>query len=58
MDNKSPTGDQFVTRAMGLLNDNIIVSRVSTIKGYLNKGHVIGQTTQRIPDKVFKEREV
>ena len=58
LDNKSPTGDQFVTRAMGLLNDNMITSRVSTIKGYMNKGHVIGQTTQRIPDKVFKEREV
>ena len=58
LDNKSPTGDQFVTRAMGLLNDNMIVSRVSTIKGYLNKGHVIGQTSQRIPDKVFREREV
>jgi hypothetical protein len=48
LDNKSPTGDQFVTRAMGLLNDNLLVKRVSTIKGRLNSKHVVGQTDQRI----------
>jgi len=48
LDNKSPTGDQFVTRAMGLLNDNLIVKRVSTIGNRLNSGHVLGQTDQRI----------
>ena len=48
LDNKSPTGDQFVTRAMGLLNDNLLVKRVSTIGGRLNSKHVLGQTDQRI----------
>jgi len=48
LDNKSPTGDQFVTRAMGLLNDNLLVKRVSTIRGRLNSKHVLGQTDQRI----------
>jgi hypothetical protein len=53
LDNKSPTGDQFVTRALGLLNDELLVKRVSTIKSYLNKEHVVGQTTQRI--KLFQQ---
>jgi hypothetical protein len=48
LDNKSPTGDQFVTRAMGLLNDNLLVKRVSTISGRLNSKHIMGQTDQRI----------
>lgn len=48
LDNKSPTGDQFVTRALGLLNDNVLVDRVSTIKGRLNSRHKVGQTDQRI----------
>ena len=48
LDNKSPTGDQFVTRALGLLNDNLLVDRVSTIKGRLNSRHKVGQTDQRI----------
>lgn len=48
LDNKSPTGDQFVTRALGLLNDNLLVERVSTIKGRLNSRHKVGQTDQRI----------
>ena len=48
LDNKSPTGDQFVTRALGLLNDDLLVERVNTISGYLNNRHVLGQTTQRI----------
>jgi len=48
LDNKSPTGDQFVTRALGLLNDDLLVARVSTIKGRLNSGHKVGQTDQRI----------
>jgi hypothetical protein len=53
LDNKSPTGDQFVTRALGLLNDELLLKRVSTIKSYLNKEHVVGQTTQRI--KLFQQ---
>lgn len=48
LDNKSPTGDQFVTRALGLLNDDLLVARVSTIKGRLNSGHKVGQNDQRI----------
>jgi len=32
----SSLGDQFATRAFALLNDNMTVARVSTIKGYLN----------------------
>ena len=48
LDNKSPTGDQFVTRALGLLNDNLLVERVSTIKGRLNSRHTVGQNDQRI----------
>ena len=48
LDNKSPTGDQFVTRALGLLNDNLLVERVSTIKTRLNRRHKLGQTDQRI----------
>ncbi|QDP53562.1 MAG: hypothetical protein GOVbin556_26 [Prokaryotic dsDNA virus sp.] len=48
LDNKSPTGDQFVTRALGLLNDDLLIQRVSTIKGRLNSGHKVGQTDQRI----------
>ena len=48
LDNKSPTGDQFVTRALGLLNDDLLVKRVSTIQGRLNSGHSLGQTDQRI----------
>ena len=39
LDNKSPTGDQFVTRALGLLNDHLLVERVSTIQNRLNKRH-------------------
>ena len=35
LNNKSPTGDQFVTRALGLLNDNVLGDRVSTIKSYI-----------------------
>ncbi len=31
----SSLGDQFATRAFALLNDNMTVARVSTIKGYL-----------------------
>jgi hypothetical protein len=58
LDNKSPTGDQFVTRAMGLLNDNMLVSRVSTIKGYLGDVHKEGQTQCRIPDRTFRVREL
>ena len=58
LDNKSPTGDQFVTRAMGLLNDDMLVTRVSTIKGYLGNVHEKGQIKCRIPDKTFKIREV
>tara|TARA_R110001583_G_scaffold117510_1_gene268639 strand:+ start:3260 stop:4525 length:1266 start_codon:yes stop_codon:yes gene_type:complete len=59
LDNKSPTGDQFVTRAMGLLNDGMLIGRVSTIGGYLDKSvHKDGQTTCRIPDKTFQIREV
>ena len=53
LDNKSPTGDQFVTRALGLLNDNLLVERVSTIKGRLNSRHKVGQTDQRI--SLFQE---
>ena len=48
LDNKSPTGDQFVTRALGLLNDDLLVKRVSTIKGRLNSRHTVGQIDQRI----------
>ena len=48
LNNKSPTGDQFVTRALGLLNDDLLITRVSTLKGRLNKGHRVGQTDQRI----------
>ena len=58
LDNKSPTGDQFVTRAMGLLNDDMLVARVSTIKGYLGSIHEKGQISCRIPSKTFKDREV
>ena len=58
LDNKSPTGDQFVTRAMGLLNDNMLIARVSTIKGYLGDVHEEGQTQCRIPDRTFRAREV
>ncbi len=58
LDNKSPTGDQFVTRAMGLLNDNMLVSRVSTIKGYLGDVHKENQTQCRIPDRTFRVREL
>jgi len=32
----SSLGDQFATRAFALLNDNMTVARVNTIKGYLN----------------------
>ena len=31
----SSLGDQFATRAFALLNDNMTVARVNTIKGYL-----------------------
>lgn len=48
LDNKSPTGDQFVTRALGLLNDHLLVERVSTIQNRLNKRHKLDQTDQRI----------
>jgi len=48
LDNKSPTGDQFVTRALGLLNDDLLVNRVSTIKSYLNSRHEVAQNDQRI----------
>tara|TARA_R110000824_G_scaffold283218_6_gene471594 strand:- start:400 stop:1644 length:1245 start_codon:yes stop_codon:yes gene_type:complete len=48
LDNKSPTGDQFVTRALGLLNDDLLITRISTIKGYLNSRHILGQDDQRI----------
>jgi hypothetical protein len=48
LDNKSPTGDQFVTRALGLLNDDLLLKRVSTLSGRLNKGHYVGQIDQRI----------
>ena len=48
LDNNSPTGDQFVTRALGLLNDHLLVERVSTIKGRLNSRHTLNQTNQRI----------
>ena len=58
LDNKSPTGDQFVTRAMGLLNDNMLIARVSTIKSYLGDVHEEGQTQCRIPDRTFRAREV
>ena len=55
LNNKSPTGDQFVTRALGLLNDNVLGDRVSTIRRHL-KGREIGQTSQRIPNKVFEKK--
>tara|TARA_R110002020_G_scaffold456355_1_gene672751 strand:+ start:3524 stop:4786 length:1263 start_codon:yes stop_codon:yes gene_type:complete len=58
LDNKSPTGDQFVTRAMGLLNDDMLITRVSTIKGYLGDVHEKGQIECRIPDRTFRAREV
>jgi hypothetical protein len=48
LDNNSPTGDQFVTRALGLLNDHLLIERVSTIKGRLNSRHDLNQTNQRI----------
>jgi len=41
-------GDQFAARAIALMNDSIMVTRVSTIKRYLNQGHTKGQIDQRI----------
>ena len=31
----SSLGDQFATRALAVMNDNMTVARVNTIKGYL-----------------------
>lgn len=36
----SSVGDQFVARALALLNDNVIVDMVSTIKSYLPKNKI------------------
>ena len=33
----SSLGDQFATRALAVMNDNMTVARVSTIKGYLKQ---------------------
>lgn len=49
MTRHSSVGDQFCARALALLNDNITVNIVSTIKNYLDKDvHVEGQTDARL----------
>tara|TARA_R110000765_G_scaffold84868_3_gene163955 strand:- start:7386 stop:8525 length:1140 start_codon:yes stop_codon:yes gene_type:complete len=47
LNSTSSVGDQFATRAIALMNDNIIVKRVSTIDRRL-KDREIGQTEIRI----------
>jgi len=49
MTRHSSLGDQFAARAMALLNDDITMKIVSTIRNYLNKEeHIKGQTIHRI----------
>ena len=49
MTKHSSLGDQFAARAMALLNDNITISIVSTIKSYLKDDeHIEGQETHRV----------
>jgi hypothetical protein len=45
---KVSVGDQFASRAISLMNDSIMVARISTIKRYLSEGHTEGQEEQRV----------
>jgi len=47
LNDNSSVGDQFATRAIALMNDNIIVKRVSTIDRRIRELE-IGQTEERI----------
>ena len=48
MTRHSSVGDQFCARALALLNDEMTVSMVSTIKRYVETYHVNGQTECRL----------
>ena len=48
MTKNSSVGDQFAARAFALLNDNLTVNLVSTIKHYLNDEHYENQIEARI----------
>ena len=45
---KVSVGDQFASRAISLMNDSVMVARISTIKRYLSKGHTVGQEELRV----------
>jgi len=58
----SSVGDQFVARAMALLNDKTTIELVYTIKGYLSKGMINGESPERInwdylvsPEEIYTE---
>jgi hypothetical protein len=57
--NNSSVGDQFVARAMALLNDEQTVKLVNTISSYLDKHMIDGTIPQRISwDAIGKEEEL
>jgi len=56
--NNSSVGDQFVARAMALLNDSNTVKLVNTISQYLTAGMMDGTQMQRLSwDAIGKEDE-
>lgn len=56
--NNSSVGDQFVARAMALLNDKETIELVSTIKSYLDSKMIDGTRIERLNwDAIGKEEE-
>jgi hypothetical protein len=54
MTKTSSMGDQMASRAIVLLNDNIAIKRIATIKDYLETGHTEGQNEIRIDFDVIE----
>tara|TARA_R110001592_G_scaffold224032_2_gene479562 strand:- start:12601 stop:13821 length:1221 start_codon:yes stop_codon:yes gene_type:complete len=48
MTRHSSIGDQFCARALALLNDELTIELVNTIKRYISDNHISGQSTDRL----------